>query len=79
MMTESGESVLEQLINISDNANKAFISDLKKDEYLELARTLKIISSSIHGCNPSKGHSKVKISKRLYRDLEDMTVEIQEN
>ena len=46
-LTDLGESVLEQLINISDKANKAFISDLNKDEYLELVRTLKIISSSI--------------------------------
>lgn len=42
-----GESVLEQLINISDNANKVFMSDLNRDEYRELDRVLKIISSSI--------------------------------
>ena len=46
-LTELGERVLEQLINISDNANKAFISDLSRDEYLELVRTLKSIASSI--------------------------------
>ena len=46
-LTDLGESILEQLINISDKANKAFISDLNKDEYLELVRTLKIISNSI--------------------------------
>lgn len=46
-LTDLGESVLEQLINISDKANKAFISDLNRDEYLELVRTLKIVSSSM--------------------------------
>lgn len=46
-LTDLGKSVLKQLINISDNANKAFISDLNRDEYLELIRTLKITSSSI--------------------------------
>lgn len=46
-LTNLGESVLEQLINISDNANKVFISGLNRDEYLELVRTLKITSSSI--------------------------------
>ena len=46
-LTDLGESVLEQLINISDNANEAFISDLNSDEYLELVRILKITSSSI--------------------------------
>jgi len=46
-LTDSGESVLEQLVTISDNANKTFISDLKKDDYLELVRKLKIITSSI--------------------------------
>lgn len=46
-LTELGESVLEQLINISDKANKAFISDLGNDEYLDLVRTLRITSSSI--------------------------------
>lgn len=46
-LTDLGESVLEQLINISDNANKAFISDLNRDEYLQLIHTLKITSSSI--------------------------------
>ena len=46
-LTELGESVLEQLINISDNANETFISNLTRDEYLELVRTLKIASSSI--------------------------------
>jgi DNA-binding MarR family transcriptional regulator len=46
-LTDLGESVLEQLINISDNANKVFISGLNRDEYLELVSTLKITSSSI--------------------------------
>jgi len=46
-LTELGESVLRKLINISDNANKAFISDLDRDQYLELVRTLKIVSISI--------------------------------
>lgn len=46
-LTYLGEGVLEQLINISDNANKAFISDLKKDDYVELVRTLKTITNSI--------------------------------
>lgn len=46
-LTDSGESVLNQLINISDNANKTFISDLNRDEYFELMQRLKIISSSI--------------------------------
>ena len=46
-LTDLGESVLEQLINISDNANKVFISDLNRDEYLELVSTLKITASSI--------------------------------
>ena len=46
-LTDLGESILKQLINISDNANEAFISDLNRDEYLELVRALKITSSSI--------------------------------
>ncbi|KUO70973.1 MAG: MarR family transcriptional regulator [Desulfosporosinus sp. BRH_c37] len=46
-LTDLGESVLEQLINISDNANKSVISELYRDEYLELVCTLKKISSSI--------------------------------
>jgi len=46
-LTELGERVLERLINISDNANKAFISDLNKDDYQELVRTLKTISTTI--------------------------------
>ncbi|MHB8072733.1 MarR family winged helix-turn-helix transcriptional regulator [Desulfosporosinus fructosivorans] len=46
-LTELGESVLEQLINISDSANMACISELNSDEYLELVRTLNILSSSI--------------------------------
>lgn len=47
ILTEVGEGILEQLINISDNANEAFIANLTRDEYLELVRTLKIASSSI--------------------------------
>lgn len=46
-LTELGESVLEQLIEISDNANKAFISDLNQDDYREIIRTLKTITGSI--------------------------------
>ena len=46
-LTDLGESVLEQLINVSDNANKAFISELNRDEYLELIRVLKITAGSI--------------------------------
>ncbi|EGW35925.1 MarR family transcriptional regulator [Desulfosporosinus sp. OT] len=46
-LTDLGESVLEQLIGISDNANKACISDLNKEDYLELVRTLKTITSSL--------------------------------
>lgn len=46
-LTDLGECVLEQLIDISDLANKVSISDLNRDEYLELVRTLQIISNSI--------------------------------
>jgi len=46
-LTEQGENALELLIEISNNANKACISDLNKDEYQELVRSLRIISSSI--------------------------------
>ncbi|MCO5388739.1 MarR family transcriptional regulator [Desulfosporosinus sp.] len=46
-LTEQGENALELLIDISNNANKACISDLNKDEYQELVRSLRIISSSI--------------------------------
>ncbi|MCO1601671.1 MarR family winged helix-turn-helix transcriptional regulator [Desulfosporosinus nitroreducens] len=46
-LTEQGGNALEHLIDISNNANKACISDLNKDEYQELVRSLRIISSSI--------------------------------
>ncbi|MDO0825252.1 MarR family winged helix-turn-helix transcriptional regulator [Desulfosporosinus nitroreducens] len=46
-LTEQGGNALERLIDISNNANKACISDLNKDEYQELVRSLRIISSSI--------------------------------
>ena len=46
-LTELGESVLEQIIEISDNANKASISDLNQDDYRELIRSLKTITGSI--------------------------------
>jgi DNA-binding MarR family transcriptional regulator len=46
-LTELGEKVLEQLIELSDDANKVFASDLNKDDYQELLRSLKTISSTL--------------------------------
>lgn len=46
-LTELGQSIFEQLIEISDNVNEMFISDLNKDDYQKLVRTLKVISNSI--------------------------------
>lgn len=47
VLTDLGESVLEQLVNIADTANKAFITALNQQEYAELVRTLKTITCSI--------------------------------
>ncbi|WP_407313914.1 MarR family winged helix-turn-helix transcriptional regulator [Desulfosporosinus sp. SB140] len=46
-LTDLGENVLEQLIQISDKANRTFIRDLNQDDYAEFADTLKKLLSSI--------------------------------
>ena len=46
-LTDLGQKVLEQLVNISDNANKASIYDLNIDEFKELVRALNTICNTL--------------------------------
>lgn len=46
-LTELGESVLEKLISISNNANKLCISEVDDADYQELVSTLRKISNTI--------------------------------
>jgi len=45
-LTDLGGRVLEQLIKISEDANKAVDSELNNDDYQELVRSLKKISTT---------------------------------
>lgn len=46
-LTETGERVLKQLIGLANQGNQCFVSELEKDDYPELVRSLRVITETI--------------------------------